>query len=85
MPWTKTKYPPSMKNLNAKVRNKAVEIANSLLDEGYAEGRAIAIATAQAEKWADVPPKGDQDSAEKSTSSKRSTHSKSKSLHGEKV
>lgn len=42
-----------MKNLTPEVRNKAVDIANALLDEGYEEGRAIAIATAQAEKWAE--------------------------------
>lgn len=52
MPWTKDDYPPSMKNLMADVRNKAIEIANALLEDGYEEGRAIAIATAQAEEWA---------------------------------
>lgn len=51
MPWTKDNYPASMKNLMAPVRNKAIEIANALLDEGYEEGRAIAIATAKAEEW----------------------------------
>ena len=35
------------------MRHKAIDIANALLDEGYEEGRAIAIATAQAEKWAE--------------------------------
>lgn len=52
MPWSKTDYPASMKNLTTEVRNKAIDIANALLDERYEEGRAIAIATAQAEKWA---------------------------------
>lgn len=52
MPWSTGNYPASMKNLTAEVRDKAVEIANALLEEGYEEGRAIAIATAQAEKWA---------------------------------
>jgi len=52
MPWSKTDYPASMKNLTAEVRNKAIDIANALLDDKYEEGRAIAIATAQAEKWA---------------------------------
>ncbi|MBP1999386.1 uncharacterized protein YdaT [Paenibacillus shirakamiensis] len=51
MPWTKKDYPESMKNLDTRVRNKAVEIANALLDEGYEEGRAIAIGTAKAEEW----------------------------------
>ncbi len=52
MPWTDDDYPPSMKNLTAEVRRKAIDIANALLDDKYEEGRAIAIATAQAEKWA---------------------------------
>jgi len=51
MPWTKKNYPDSMKNLPARVRHKAISIANSLLKEKYAEGRAIAIAIAQAKKW----------------------------------
>jgi uncharacterized protein YdaT len=36
----------------APVRYKAIEIANSLLKDGYEEGRAIAIGTAKAEDWA---------------------------------
>lgn len=52
MPWTKRNYPVSMKNLSAKVRNKAIEIANALLEDGRDEGSAIAIATAQAQRWA---------------------------------
>ena len=44
MPWNKNDYPASMKNLPDHVRNKAIEIANALLDEGYEEGRSIAIA-----------------------------------------
>ncbi|MEG9298808.1 DUF2188 domain-containing protein [Mangrovibacillus sp. Mu-81] len=50
MPWSKNDYPASLKNLPADVRNKAIEIANALLDEGYDEGRAIAIATDRAHK-----------------------------------
>jgi uncharacterized protein YdaT len=53
MPWTKQNYPESMKNLMAPVRNKAIDIANALLRDGREEGSAIAIATAQAEKWAE--------------------------------
>lgn len=52
MPWSEHDYPISMKNLADPTRHKAIEIANALLEEGYEEGRAIAIATAQAEKWA---------------------------------
>jgi uncharacterized protein YdaT len=51
MPWTKQDYPVSMKNLDPRARGKAVEIANALLEDGSEEGRAIAIATAQAKVW----------------------------------
>lgn len=53
MPWTKGNYPDSLKNFMAPVRNKAVEIANALLEDGMEEGRAISIATAQAKEWAE--------------------------------
>lgn len=56
MPWKKNDYPASMKYLDPRVRDKAIEIANALLDEGYEEGRAIAIATAQAKRWNDDHP-----------------------------
>jgi len=52
MPWSKRDYPASMKNMPAPVRNKAIEIANALLDDGYEESRAIAIAQDQAREWA---------------------------------
>ncbi len=64
MPWTPGSYPPSMKNLDAQVREKAVEIANALLEENYQEGRAIAIAIAAAKKWA-------ENSADRKTSGER--------------
>lgn len=51
MPWNKADYPDSLKNFTAPVRNKAIDIANALLEEGYEEGRAISIATAQAKEW----------------------------------
>jgi uncharacterized protein YdaT len=57
MPWRKNDYPVSMKNLQPRVREKAVEIANALLKDGYEEGRAIAIATAKAKEWDDDHPK----------------------------
>ncbi|MBM7605597.1 uncharacterized protein YdaT [Metabacillus crassostreae] len=50
MSWTKSDYPESMKNLSTETRNKAIEIANALLDDNYEEGRAISIAISQAEK-----------------------------------
>ncbi|PYZ99046.1 hypothetical protein CR205_10935 [Alteribacter lacisalsi] len=56
MPWTKTDYPDSMKNLDKDIRDKAIEIANSLLEDGYEEGRAIPIAIDEAKK---VGPKSD--------------------------
>lgn len=42
MPWYNGDYPPSYKNQPKKLREKAVEIANALLNEGAEEGIAIA-------------------------------------------
>lgn len=42
MPWYNGDYPPSYKNQPVKLREKAVEIANALLEEGADEGIAIA-------------------------------------------
>ena len=42
MPWYNGDYPDSYKNQPKKLREKAVEIANALLQEGIEEGIAIA-------------------------------------------
>ena len=52
MPWNFDYYPHSMIHLPAAVREKAIEIANALLAEGYEEGRAIRIGIAKAKEWA---------------------------------
>jgi uncharacterized protein YdaT len=53
MPWSPDQYPESMKHLSPVVREKAIEIANALLEEeGMGEGRAIRIAIARAKTWA---------------------------------
>ncbi|MCM2674145.1 DUF2188 domain-containing protein [Alkalicoccobacillus plakortidis] len=51
MPWTLNDYPSSLKNLDKATRKKAIEIANSMLDDGYKEGDALPIATKQAKEW----------------------------------
>ena len=43
-----------MSHLPELVREKAIEIANALLAEGYEEGRAIRIGIAQAKRWAEA-------------------------------
>ncbi|MDW0110096.1 DUF2188 domain-containing protein [Sporosarcina aquimarina] len=48
MPWSKNDYPDTFKNVSTDVRNKAIEISNALLKEGYEEGRAISIGLSQA-------------------------------------
>lgn len=54
MPWTKKDYPVSMKNLPDAIRNKAIEIANALLEEkNIDEGIAIATAISRAKDWAE--------------------------------
>ena len=53
MPWTKTNYPVSMKNLPKPVRDKAVEIANALYkNRDMDEGLMIATAISRAKDWA---------------------------------
>jgi uncharacterized protein YdaT len=52
MPWNADHFPRSMVHLPPVVRDKAIEIANALLSEGYDEGKAIRIAIAQAKRWA---------------------------------
>lgn len=41
-----------MRNLPRPVRDKAIAIANALLDDGMDDGKAIRIAIAQAKAWA---------------------------------
>ena len=41
-----------MKNLPPVLREKAIEIANALLEGGMDEGKAIRIAIAKAKEWA---------------------------------
>ncbi len=54
MPWDKKNYPDSMKNLDPKVRNKAIEIGNAMLEkESMDEGRVIPIAISKAREWAE--------------------------------
>jgi uncharacterized protein YdaT len=52
MPWSADHFPASMRRLDPRVRGKAIEIANALLQEGSPEGRAIRIAIAKAKEWA---------------------------------
>lgn len=46
MPWNRDDYPNTLKNFTAPVRNKAIDIANALLEDGYEEGRAKKSRTA---------------------------------------
>jgi len=52
MPWNADYYPPSMNHLSPRVREKAIEIANALLEQGSDEGKAIRVGIAQAKRWA---------------------------------
>jgi uncharacterized protein YdaT len=51
MPWNADRYPVSMKNLPPRVRLKAIEIANALLESGRPEGQAIRIGIWSARRW----------------------------------
>ena len=52
MPWTTDRYPAAMSRLGSLVREKAVEIANALLEEGHDEGFAIRVGISRAKQWA---------------------------------
>jgi uncharacterized protein YdaT len=52
MPWNADYFPAAMTHLPLVVREKAIEIANALLAQGYEEGKAIRVAIAQAKRWA---------------------------------
>lgn len=52
MPWTDERFPVSMRHLEPRIRSKAIEIANALLEQGYEEGKAIRIGIAKAKEWA---------------------------------
>lgn len=62
MPYTKSDYPNSMKNLDEVVRVKAIDILNAMLKDGYDEDTAIPISIDQAKKWRE---KADQQEQEK--------------------
>ena len=50
MRWTREQYPKEFENLEAEVKEQAIEIANRLLvEKGYSEQRAISTAMAQAQ------------------------------------
>ncbi|WP_197282683.1 hypothetical protein [Bacillus sp. FJAT-18017] len=51
MPWSKNDYPASMKNLDPEVREKAIEIANAILEDDNDEGKAIAIGIDKAREY----------------------------------
>jgi uncharacterized protein YdaT len=53
MPWNNDYFPASMKHLPPQAREKAIEIANALLEDGMEEGKAIRIAIAKAKEWAE--------------------------------
>jgi len=52
LPWSVRRYPPATEALPERVRLKAIQIANALLEEGVEEGQTIRIAIAKAKSWA---------------------------------
>jgi len=52
MPWNALDYPASMRYLSKPAREKAIDIANALLDEGMDEAKAIRVAIVKAKEWA---------------------------------
>lgn len=83
MPWTWQRYPDSMKNLPVRIRHKAIEIANALLEDGYEEGRAIPIAIAQAKEWHENHPPRKRKPAESSNGAGKRTRNKRETSAGQ--
>lgn len=72
MPWTKSDFPDSMKNLPLAVRHKAIEIANALVEEEEMEdGIAIATAISRAKDWAQNHGKAYKSRKARSTDAKK--------------
>ncbi|HIW37876.1 MAG TPA: DUF2188 domain-containing protein [Candidatus Jeotgalicoccus stercoravium] len=75
MAWNMQDYPDSLKNFDALERKKIIDIANALLDSGYDESRAIAIATSEGKDWYENASKEELKSFEKeSNPSKNDSH-----------
>jgi uncharacterized protein YdaT len=51
--WTPTHFPAAMRSLNPSTREKAIEIANQLLEQGQLDKQlVIATSVEQARQWA---------------------------------
>src|SRR5947207_2889887 len=85
MPWTKTNYPDSMKKLPSGIRNKAIEIANAMLNENknMKEGIIIATAIKHAKGVPIIPEK--KNAAKKKTKVKAKKKTKSPAKKNSKV
>nr|WP_288813109.1 hypothetical protein [uncultured Sphingobacterium sp.] len=57
MPWYNGDYPPSYKKQPVKLREKAVEIANEMLEDGTDEGIAIATGLKRARQFFEAKKK----------------------------
>lgn len=53
MSWTEKNFPSAMNNLSPYVRRKAIEVANALKKDGYADDHAVPIAIEVARNWAE--------------------------------
>jgi len=81
LPWNSNDYPSSMKNLDKKARNKAIEIANELVDEGYEEDRAIPIAIDRAKEWSNDNKSNNSTSSNNNNNNSNSSSSKKEDQH----
>ncbi len=65
MPFDRRDYPSSLKNLDKPIRDKAIDIINAMMEDGYEEDDAIPIAIAQAKEWANDASKAELDQIRK--------------------
>ena len=62
--WSTTHFPAAMRSLNPRTREKAIEIANQLLEQGQLDRqRAVAISVDEARRWARCEHSGQEWSA----------------------
>jgi len=54
MPWDEETAPAAMQSLPGPVRAKALEIANTLLEQDYPEDKVLRMALNKARAWADL-------------------------------
>lgn len=81
MPWDTNNFPSSLKNLKNAIRNKAIDIANAMVEEGYEENQALPIATKKAKEWYNNASEHEIRKIEKASDNKLKSHDNDNSIN----